>query len=729
LTTQFKQDLYSYTPVSFGGSYLFQKYEAVQGFLRHNFSSDFHSLLLKPVKNGNQIEFLSEGSLRLKELSGLSSEEKSNVLEKYNALLFEIEVFRQKLSQRQGEDAFYWNTLLEKIFDPTGHLILSDGNQVMLVWGLVLNLQNNHLLPISAFAHLLTKDEETPNGTDGIKEESKEIVQNETEENLINPQEQESIENAESFTDNPSIASEYPPEQISLPEKHINKSLNETEELKNQGSVSKKRKRFSTPFTNGITRFLDSCENLGRRHPWLVILFLLALLIFAYFLFQEPNWYSSTPLTEAEIQEKYAQIMPETPRTRKRPVRREDRIKDEETRSEIVGNVVNIALKKKNDDFRQFALKLKQAFPDSSYEIVYFDDETQRLQFAFPMEKRLGIKEEIKKKVNAFEMLIWDEAIFSTFKTFNDPSFRDPEKAGPWNAVGLPAAWDISIGDTSVIVAIIDDGFDLNHEEFRGRIVNPYNVVSRNNQVFSNRNRFHGTHVGGIIGAAGNNRMGMSGVAPGCLLMPIQAAAEEGQFLMTDVVDGILYAIKNNADVINLSLGMAFGEEIKQLSLAQQQELAAHIGVDAAQFWEELFEMAERNNVIIVAAAGNQDIMVGLDPIQRSEKVIKVAAADNIGSKAEFSNFFLRIPPSGCCVSAPGVRIYSTMPDGNYDFLDGTSMAAPIVSGIIALLKSSKPELTNQQIMKIISETGRPTANPFQGPFIQASTALARARF
>jgi subtilisin family serine protease len=121
--------------------------------------------------------------------------------------------------------------------------------------------------------------------------------------------------------------------------------------------------------------------------------------------------------------------------------------------------------------------------------------------------------------------------------------------------------------------------------------------------------------------------------------------------------------------------------------------------------------------------------MVGLDPMQRSEKVIKVAAADNIGSKAEFSNFFLRIPPSGCCVSAPGVRIYSTMPDGNYDFLDGTSMAAPIVSGIIALLKSSKPELTNQQIMKIISETGRPTANPFQGPFIQASTALARARF
>jgi hypothetical protein len=723
LTTQFSQDLSTHTPVSFGGSYLYQQYEAVQRFLRHNFSPDFHQLLLKPVKKANHIEFLSEGHARYRELSELRPEEKEQVLQKYNALLYEIGIFRQRLLNQQSEDSFHWNALLEKIFDPSGHRILSDGNQPTLVWGWQLNLHQNHLLPLAAFSHLLPKEETGPSPNE-------EDEQPATGENEPVPGEEEI---PEVLPPEPVVIPEVEPE-IPLNEPETEPPLPESEEalpVQDSPPPRDRRKNLFIPFSNAFTRFLDACENLARRHPWLMILLLLLLLGLAYYLYMKPTWFTrfSGRATEEEIRQEYSQIMPPAPRVRKRPVRREDRIRDEESRSEIVGNVVNIALKKKTDDFRQFAVELKRAFPDSSYEIVYFDDETRRLQLAFPMEKRIGIKEEIRNEMNSYELLIWDEAIFTRVKTFNDPSFRDPEKSGPWAAADLPAAWEISTGDTSVIVAVIDDGFDLNHEEFRGRIVKVYNVVSHDDRVFGDASRFHGTHVGGIIGAAGNNSRGMSGVAPSCRLMPIQAAAAEGQFLMTDVVDGILYAIKNNADVINLSLGMAFGEEIKQLSTSQQQELAASIGVDAAQFWDELFEMAERNKVTIVAAAGNQNIMVGLDPMQRSEKVIKVAAADNEGRKAPFSNFFPAIPASGCCVTAPGVKIYSTIPGGKYDFMDGTSMAAPMVSGIVALLKSKKPGISNSEIMKILSESGSRPANPSMGPFVKAAAALRKAGF
>ena len=89
------------------------------------------------------------------------------------------------------------------------------------------------------------------------------------------------------------------------------------------------------------------------------------------------------------------------------------------------------------------------------------------------------------------------------------------------------------------------DAFDLNHEELKGKYFKPYNVITHNDNVVPSGK--HGTHVAGLALANGNNGKGIAGVAPNCLLMPIQASMGNGKFSMTDVVDGILYALKNGA--------------------------------------------------------------------------------------------------------------------------------------------------------------------------------------
>ena len=163
------------------------------------------------------------------------------------------------------------------------------------------------------------------------------------------------------------------------------------------------------------------------------------------------------------------------------------------------------------------------------------------------------------------------------------------------------------------------------------------------------------------------------------------------------------------------------------LSPGQMDDISKNNGIDEADFWKELFQVAEENNVTIVLAGGNQNILVGLDPMQRSNQVIKVAATDKVNGKATFSNFFRKSDPD-CFISAPGVKIYSTFPGNNYDFLDGTSMASPIVAGAICLMKSVNPKLTNTQIRKILHSTSKPLSNRSLAPLLQIDKAVRKAR-
>ena len=210
--------------------------------------------------------------------------------------------------------------------------------------------------------------------------------------------------------------------------------------------------------------------------------------------------------------------------------------------------------------------------------------------------------------------------------------------------------------------------------------------------------------------------------------MPIQASGPQGGFFMTDVVDGILYAIKNNADVINMSLGKWYTDDITQLPPSEQMKIINQYGKDESEFWNELFQMAEENKVTIVIAAGNQKVIVGMDPMQRSNKVIKIAACDNNKNSADFSNYFPAISANGSCLSAPGVNIFSTLPGNQYGYMDGTSMASPMVAGAIGLMKSVNKNLTNKQIMRILFDTGYFNQSQKIGPIIQVDNALRKSR-
>lgn len=705
LTLKFNQ----FIPVSTGNSYLFTNYEAINNFIKQNLRQELHNLLLKPVKRQSEVDFWSENDWTYNELKHYSSEVQLGILRHYNAAVFELNEYAKGLKLTGREEDYKWGDLLLKTFDIDSHIILSDGQKFKLAWGWQFSNKASYELPKEAFSFLLPATVPTIDPASEIPDAE---VQQEELDDLVESDDYEIISEQENVTE-PSQPQE------------IEQGSHEDD---NKVPKSPIKRTPIPPTSNGFTQFLDSIAGFGKKYWWLLLILLLLLL---WFLLRSCDASPDKPpseMTQEELNEAFRDIVPPQQRSRLRPVDPDDIIDDDESKSKVVGNVLNIALKKKSDNFQQFSVALKQAFQEDKYQIVYYDEETRRLQLEFPENERQGMKDKINTALNSYEMLIWDEAVFNSMRTFNDPSFQDNGKFGPWKVINAPTAWDFTTGDTSVVIAVIDDGFDVNHIELKSRIVKPYNVINHNRVITCGPDKKHGTHVAGIVGAVGNNGKGITGVAPNCLLMPIQASGQGGGFYMTDVVDGILYAIKNNADVINMSLGKWYTDDIKNLSPEQQQQFMNQFGQDESAFWNELFQMAEDNKVTVVIAAGNQNLMVGLDPMQRSDKVIKIAACDNTKNKADFSNYFKNMVNNGSCLSAPGVSIYSTLPGNQFGYMDGTSMASPMVAGVVGLMKSANKNLTNKQIMRILYDTGLNQQQQKIGPVVQSDKAVKKAK-
>lgn len=248
---------------------------------------------------------------------------------------------------------------------------------------------------------------------------------------------------------------------------------------------------------------------------------------------------------------------------------------------------------------------------------------------------------------------------------------------------------------------------------YRGEVVKD-NYNDFNDKYYGNNNvqvdfesALHGTHVAGIIGAARNNGIGMDGVADNVKLMSIRAVPD-GDEHDKDIALGIRYAVDNGARVINMSFGKSFSPEKKWVD-------------DAVKY-------AESKNVLLVHAAGNDAANVDtalnfpsaefIDGKRPSNWITIGASGDKEagGLTASFSNYGKKEVD----VFSPGVKIYSTVPGGNtYGNLQGTSMAAPVVSGIAALIMSYYPNLSAVQVKNIIEKSvSKPTekvANPGGG--------------
>ncbi|CAM3531856.1 S8 family serine peptidase [Marinicrinis lubricantis] len=252
---------------------------------------------------------------------------------------------------------------------------------------------------------------------------------------------------------------------------------------------------------------------------------------------------------------------------------------------------------------------------------------------------------------------------------FGDPYFGDQQ--GYFDVIGRTLLQqDVTEQDLAPLtVAVIDTGVDLQHEDLQASIVAGYDFVDGDNDPDDDEDG-HGTHVAGIIAALDNNGIGVAGVASGTKLMPIRVLGPEGG-TTADLASGIDWAVSAGADLINLSLG------------GEMDSRAVH---DAVRH-------AVNGGVLVIAAAGNESSAVVYPAAY--EEVVAVAAlmpTRNGLRAADFSNYGSEID-----VSAPGVSILSTLPNNIYGYADGTSMAAPIITGLAALLLAEDRWLTQME--------------------------------
>jgi subtilisin family serine protease len=315
-----------------------------------------------------------------------------------------------------------------------------------------------------------------------------------------------------------------------------------------------------------------------------------------------------------------------------------------------------------------------------------------------------------------------DERMFECTHKPTDPDMSSSSKTWYLTAIGAFDAWETTTGSENITVAVVDNGFNLGHKEFKDKVVMPYNVWSHSAEVYS-QFEDHGTHVAGTAIALADNGNGLCGIAPACKFMPVQVADPQGRMTITSVIDGVIYAIYQGADVINISLGASFSS-LNQYPERLQRELINNHFKEEERLWNEVASIAERHKTIIVAAAGNDNVLAGIEAFQRPKNIIIVSAVDKNNrntSKAEFSNY-----GEYSTVSAPGVGIYSSYGAG-YMSMDGTSVASSVVAGSIALMKSLNRNITAEQAICVLRSAGK-EANGNIGPMIQLDKALLKVK-
>lgn len=241
---------------------------------------------------------------------------------------------------------------------------------------------------------------------------------------------------------------------------------------------------------------------------------------------------------------------------------------------------------------------------------------------------------------------------------------NDPRYAEQWAlpVIGLPGAWE-GLPSRTIIVAVIDSGVCLNHPDLQGRLVAGYDFVDDDSDptdVFG-----HGCGVAGVIAANANNGAGIAGVAPNAQIMPLRVLDEQGLGNYSSIASAIVHAVDNGAHIINLSLA----------------------GSSPSSIIEAAVNYAINRNVIVIAAAGNFAQERAYYPAAYPN-VIAVGSIDPNLQRSSFSNFGSQID-----IWAPGRDILTTNKNGGYEFMSGTSFAAPIVAGLTAITEASNTNL------------------------------------
>lgn len=326
--------------------------------------------------------------------------------------------------------------------------------------------------------------------------------------------------------------------------------------------------------------------------------------------------------------------------------------------------------------------------------------------------------------------------ILSAQATPNDPQY--PSQRWHYEAINLPGAWDIETGTSNPVrVAVIDGGVVAGHPDLAGKLLPGYDFYSNaadsgdgdgrdsNPEDTSPGTDFHGSHVTGTVGAATNNNLGVAGVSWGARMVPIRALSG-GSGTLADIADALRWAAglsvsgvpanANPASVINMSLG-------------------GPVACTNAPALQQAINEANNAGAIIVVAAGNSNMDASTFSPAGCSGVITVGATNAAGNRASYSNYGTRIDLMAPGGEPSGQQVVSTLGSGQYGGKAGTSMAAPHVAGVLALMKSKKPALTAAEGLSLLRDTARPLS-PAQcnrpsglecgAGLIDAQAALAR---
>ena len=379
----------------------------------------------------------------------------------------------------------------------------------------------------------------------------------------------------------------------------------------------------------------------------------------------------------------------------------------------IIANRLFLFLENENDNVDALAADFKKAYPGNQYSIIGFDRDVKSLLIQIPENERDEIRRTINSKIPNHKFIVFDEEIYELNGHLSTTSASSPG----WhlNAVKAREGWAISKGNPSIIVAVVDDGIDASHPMFKNRIVNAYNVYTQNNAL--SKGEGHGTHTAGLaVGSLDYQNQGAAGIAPDCMLMPVQVI-DNNMCPLSALVSGVMYSVHKGADVVNISIGPSF-QGLNQLPIELQNQIAQTQFKNVEKLWNRVCKLAADKNTILVFAAGNDDILSSIPPENRSAVAITVGAVDQKLYPTDFTNY-------GPCtdISAPGKEIYSSFPIKDFRSCDGTSMAAPIVSGTVALMKSLKKDLTVEQARNVLYKTGCDVYGNMP-PMVQVNLAL-----
>src|SRR5690554_2389361 len=289
----------------------------------------------------------------------------------------------------------------------------------------------------------------------------------------------------------------------------------------------------------------------------------------------------------------------------------------------------------------------------------------------------ITLVDNLVRELNKNETIAYAELkeLHRSFFTPNDPYYASNQWALP--KIQAPDAWDISLGSSSVVVAVTDDAFELTHSDLQGVLLPGHDAGGGSSPSPCGSNSGdHGTHVAGIVGAKTNNGIGVASIGAGVSILPVKIGDCSSGALPYGY-QGVVWVANNGADVINMSWG----------------------GPSGGSYGQNVINNAWNQGVVLVAAAGNDGTTSQLYPAAYNN-VIAVASTQSNDTKSSFSQYGTWID-----VAAPGSQIASTVPGNSYQNMSGTSMASPMVAGLLGLMKSYAPSASKTDLVDCLLNT------------------------